>query len=64
MNQAPISPGRRIVRYGYEGGLDLDHGYRPNKHASVSRSNQKRILSKRQRIESKQSISEQTHPIP
>ncbi len=38
-----------VQRWGCNGGLDLDRGYRPWKHASVGRNNWKRTFRKRQR---------------
>lgn len=58
MNTDPINPNRRIVGYGYEGGLDLDHGCRPAKHASVGRTNHKRKLTKRQRAAGRSDLRE------
>ena len=49
MNLDPLNPKRRIVGYGYEGGLSLDAGCRPGKHSSVGRRNHRRKLTKRQR---------------
>lgn len=56
MNLEPINPCRRIVGYGYEGGLSLDYGVRMTRHSSIGRTNQRRKLAKKQRMAGKRDV--------